>query len=56
MWRDICIANREALLKELDLYIAELNQMRSALQEGDASRLEQTFRTAREIRAGWTLK
>ncbi|MEO7622199.1 MAG: prephenate dehydrogenase/arogenate dehydrogenase family protein [Gallionella sp.] len=56
MWRDICIANREALLKELDLYIAELNQMRSALQEGDAARLEQTFRTAREIRAGWTLK
>ena len=56
MWRDICMANREALLKELQTYIAELNQMSSALAAGDAAELEQTFRTARELRAGWTLK
>lgn len=54
MWRDICLANREALLQELQLYIAELTQMSAALASGDAEQLEQTFRTARELRAGWT--
>ena len=54
MWRDICLANREALLQELQTYIAELTQMSAALAAGDAERLEQTFRTARELRAGWT--
>ena len=54
MWRDICLANRDALLKELKVYIAELTQMSDALAAGDAAQLEQTFRTARELRAGWT--
>jgi len=54
MWRDICLANRDALLQELQTYIAELTQMSAALAAGDAERLEQTFRTARELRAGWT--
>ena len=56
MWRDICLANREALLKEVQIYIAELNQMSTALAAGDAEKLEQTFRTARELRSGWTEK
>jgi prephenate dehydrogenase len=56
MWRDICLSNRVALLKELQIYIAELNQMSTALAAGDAAQLEQTFRTAREMRAGWTEK
>ncbi len=54
MWRDICLANREALLQELQSYIVELNRMSAALEAGDAAQLEQTFRTARELRAGWT--
>ena len=54
MWRDICLANREALLKELQIYIAELNRMSAALEANDAAKLEQTFRAAREVRAGWT--
>ena len=53
MWRDICLANREALLQELHIYIAELTQMSAALASGNAEQLEQTFRTARELRAGW---
>jgi len=56
MWRDICLANREALLQELQLYIAELTQISAALAAGDAAQLEQTFRTARELRAGWSEK
>ena len=54
MWRDICLANREALLKELLIYISELSQLSTALAAGDAAQLEQIFRTARELRAGWT--
>lgn len=54
MWRDICLANREALLNELRIYIAELNQMSASLAAGDAAQLEHVFRTARELRAGWT--
>jgi len=40
----------------LQIYIAELNRMSSALAAGDAEQLEQTFLAARELRAGWTLK
>jgi prephenate dehydrogenase len=56
MWRDICLANRDALLKELETYIAELNRMSTAIAAGDAPELEQIFHAAREVRAGWTLK
>ena len=56
MWRDICMANRDALLKELQIYIAELNQMSTALAAGDAAQLERTFRAASEVRAGWKEK
>jgi len=53
MWRDICMANREALLDELGLYMEELGALHEALAEADADALEQIFRTARELRAGW---
>jgi prephenate dehydrogenase len=56
MWRDICLSNRVALLKELQIYIAELTHMSTAIAAGDAAQLEQTFRTARKMRAGWTEK
>ena len=56
MWRDICMGNRDALLAELQTYIAELNRMSAALAAGDAEKLEQTFLAARTLRAGWTLK
>lgn len=53
MWRDICMANRESLLLELQSYIAELTQMHAALDKQDSTQLEQMFHTARELRAGW---
>lgn len=54
MWRDICLANHEALAKELQIYIAELNRMSTALSAGDGSELEKIFRAAQELRSGWT--
>ena len=53
MWRDICIANRGALLAELDAYTAELARLRGALSRGDAAALEATFDLARTTRNDW---
>lgn len=53
MWRDICIANRGALLPLLDGYISELESARAALAGGDGESLEAMFRAAREARARW---
>jgi prephenate dehydrogenase len=53
MWRDISLANREALLEELDRYRAQLDEVRAALAAGDGSRLEEIFDTARTARRAW---
>lgn len=53
MWRDICIANRGALLLELDRYIAALSKIRNALQAANADRLADIFEVARAARRAW---
>ena len=53
MWRDICLANRVALLEELDRYRAQLDGLRDALQNNDGAALEQTFDIARTARRSW---
>ena len=53
MWRDICVANRRALLPELDAYMAELMRARVLLAAGDAVGLERLFTTARARRDAW---
>jgi prephenate dehydrogenase len=53
MWRDICLANRAALLVELDSYRAQLDELRDALQRGDGAQLEATFDVARSARRAW---
>jgi prephenate dehydrogenase len=54
MWRDICMANRDALLDELGLYMEELESLHKALAEADADKLEQVFNEARKVRSNWT--
>lgn len=54
MWRDICLANREALISELDRYMNELEDIRKALDEQDAGMLEEIFSEARQVRSNWT--
>lgn len=53
MWRDICMANSEALLAELDQYMAEMAQLRGLLAAGDAAGLEAVFDNARRARNAW---
>lgn len=53
MWRDICVANRSALLAALDDFDAELQSVRSAIERGDAEALEHEFEHARDARNKW---
>ena len=53
MWRDICMANREALLDELGLYIDELGLLHEALAEADADKLEEVFSLSSQVRGNW---
>lgn len=54
MWRDICLANREALLVELRRYADELYVLHQALERQDAAKLEEVFSEARRVRGNWT--
>ena len=54
MWRDISLANREALLLEVKRYADELYVVYQALQNNDAAKLEEIFSLAREVRSAWT--
>jgi prephenate dehydrogenase len=53
MWRDVCLANRAALLAELDSYVAVLGRLRSAIEAADGVVLEQTFARSRLARTEW---
>ena len=53
MWRDICVANRDALLAELDRYLAKLTEVRETLAERDGAGLERMFGEARAARTRW---
>lgn len=53
MWRDICAANRVALLAEIDRYVSKLAAMRTLVERGDAAGLERVFADARAARNRW---
>ncbi|MGH8746382.1 MAG: prephenate dehydrogenase dimerization domain-containing protein, partial [Burkholderiales bacterium] len=53
MWRDICVANRDALLAELARYDARLQSIRALLADSDAAGLEEVFAEARAARDRW---
>jgi prephenate dehydrogenase len=56
MWRDICIANRAALLSWLDRYIGELEIAHRAIRRSDGAGLEKIFERARTARGKWLVK
>lgn len=53
MWRDICLANRPAMLDELDAYIARLQQIRALIDAEDGMALAALFEHARNARTEW---
>ena len=55
MWRDICLANKEALLLELARYQEELTRLQGALANSNGPELEAAFDLARGARRAWAL-
>ncbi|WP_394807729.1 prephenate dehydrogenase [Nitrosomonas sp.] len=53
MWRDICLANREALLEQIDAYQNELKALQEMLKNNDGGVLEKSFSQARSVRENW---
>lgn len=53
MWRDICLSNREALLRELTTYEAVIGRLKTMIAERDGDALERVFRRASEARLAW---
>jgi prephenate dehydrogenase len=53
MWRDISLANRTALLTEIDEYAARLAEVRAMIAAADAAALDAVFTNARDARRAW---
>jgi len=53
MWRDISLANRDALLGELDAYLAQLTRLRDHLAAGEGAAIEQVYANAQQARQRW---
>ena len=51
MWRDICLANRDALLVALRQYHDDLGALAAAIEKADGKWLRETFTRARHTRA-----
>ncbi|WP_372522775.1 prephenate dehydrogenase [Sulfuricaulis sp.] len=56
MWRDICLANRDALLAALRQYHDDLGALATAIEKGDGKWLCETFTRARHTRAALNKK
>ena len=53
MWRDVALANRDALLRDLDDYRERLTTLRGWLVDGDGDALETMFTRASGTRTRW---
>jgi prephenate dehydrogenase len=53
MWRDISLANQEALLHELDAYMAQLGEVRRMLAASNGAALEAVYANAQQARHNW---
>lgn len=53
MWRDVALANREALLAELDRYLARVAVFRELVDKGDGPGLQRLMIEARNARRAW---
>ena len=50
MWTELCMENREYLMKEMDILIDSLNEYQKALKENDSETLMRLFDEGRKIK------
>lgn len=53
MWRDIVLANRSALLAELERYSEIVNGLKASIERGDGAAIEAIFTRASRTRSAW---
>ncbi len=53
MWRDICLANRDAIAADIDEYQRSLSALAAYIRAGDAAQIERLFDAARRAREAW---
>ena len=53
MWRDVCLNNREAILHDLDVYLAHTQQLRDKIAASDGDEILSEFTRASEKRLAW---
>ncbi|HEV8262835.1 MAG TPA: prephenate dehydrogenase/arogenate dehydrogenase family protein [Burkholderiales bacterium] len=53
MWRDIALANREALLADIEVYQQQLAELARRLRQDDGAEIERIFEAARSARNAW---
>jgi prephenate dehydrogenase len=53
MWRDICVANRDVLLHEIEAFQAELAALAGSIRDGDGAGVQGVFEAAQAARSRW---
>jgi prephenate dehydrogenase len=53
MWRDITLANRDALLTEVDAYLVQLQGIRAMIAASDGAAIEKVYASAQHARQQW---
>ncbi len=53
MWRDVALNNRDALLAEMDAYLAHAQRLREQIANADADALHALMKRSRAARAQW---
>ena len=56
VWKDISLANRVAILNDLDLFVKEINKTATLIKNEDYIALEKYFDVASKIRKNWSEK
>lgn len=50
LWRDICIMNKDNLIKLIDIFQKNLGMVRSSLEKSDSDQIEKEFKKAQRLR------
>ncbi|TDR32570.1 prephenate dehydrogenase [Hydromonas duriensis] len=53
MWRDVCLANKSAIVAEMDAYLQHAQQLRDAIVAQDEDEILEQFKKASEKRLAW---
>ena len=53
MWRDVCLANKDNLIKEIDLFIEQISNLKNSIKNSNAKEIQEFFANASNLRDNW---